>query len=395
MVYIYCINLVCAFFAPVSSRFTLLMNGPAPDRVRLHGIDDRPDLEGVHATKLTGVGTRVVGGWIAVQLPEELIFIHEETESSPVATGLLAQAIYSAGAIEVVEQPGRGYGMIASRRIAQGEVVLEEDAIVVVTIDDSDEDPEVTSINDDARTVLALAQIQQGAPPAPNTWANLPGMKAIADRITMLQSRRAFDSLPPHKQKAWMSLCDSSRDSLVHVDGSKVASAMREDAKSAAGVLHSNGFGGTAGGARTVAMFETLSRCNHSCAPNVDLQTTTRSPVQSTDGDGGASADGLPPSRTARLIALRDVDAGEELTLSYLGSVGSARMEKGAEERRAELRRKYRFHCECVRCGVVSAAAKRRYERQEAWVQQEDERVCEEVAAFNQGKRPRSNGYWD
>ena len=380
MVYIYFISLVHAFFAPFSSRLNLLLVGPAPDRVRLHSIEGRPELEGFHATKLTGLDRRVVDGphqgrWIGVMLLDELIFVHEETESTPVASGLLSQATYSTGSIAVVEQSGRGYGMVALHGISQGEVVLEEDALLASTIDEADDDPEVVAINDDARTVLALAQMRLGSAPRPEEWNRLPGMKNIADRVTVLQSQRAFDSMPPEQCKRWMGLCDSSQDSLVNLDGSKLPSATSAVEKSAAGVLHSNGFGGTSDGTRTVLMFEKLSRCNHSCAPNVDMQTSPKTVDQGT----------RQAAYTARLIALRDIAAGEELTLSYLGSIGSARMEMPVEERRTELRRQYRFHCECERCGLVSPAARRRYERLEAAAQLEDDRVCADVAAYNAG----------
>lgn len=73
----------------------------------------------------------------------------------------------------------------------------------------------------------------------------------------------------------------------------------------------------------------------------------------------------------------------EELTISYLGSVGSEPMARATEERRASLRRKHKFHCGCARCGPVSAADRLRYERMEARATAEDERVCADVAAFN------------
>ena len=136
--------------------------------------------------------------------------------------------------------------------------------------------------------------------------------------------------------------------------------------KTVDGILYSNSFGGTADGTRASVLFETLSRANHSCAPNIDMQT---------DAARG---------HRARVTALRDIDAGEELLLSYLGSVGSARMERPVEERRAELRRKYRFHCECARCGAIALAQRRRYERLEAQCAREDAEVSAEVARYNE-----------
>ena len=57
-----------------------------------------------------------------------------------------------------------------------------------------------------------------------------------------------------------------------------------------------------------------------------------------------------------------------------------------AEERRAELRKKYRFHCECERCGLLSPAARRQCERLEAHAEREDARVSAQVMAYNAGE---------
>ena len=401
MVYTFCLNLICAFLAPVHRTANRLIEGPAPDRVRLHGVEGRAELDGFHATKCTGTFTTAEGGWVAVQLPHELIFVHEETETTPVAPGVPSQAIYSSGSIAVLESPGRGYGMVASQRIARGDLIFAEAPLAVILLDESDDDPALLAINNDARTVVALAQMRLGAPPPPEDWASLPGMKSIAERITMLQSERGFGSLPHATQVRWMRLCDSSCDSLGDVDGSKLPNTAIQASTTAAGILHSNGFGGTANGRRTCVLFETLSRCNHSCTPNIDVQTSidgmhagsadgarTSERVATSSGlatDATGSTDDVPSGYTVRVFALRDIEAGEELCLSYLGSAGSARMERSKEARREELRRKYRFHCECGRCGAVSAAARRRYERLEALAQAEDEHVSAQVAAFNAG----------
>jgi len=219
---------------------------------------------------------------------------------------------------------------------------------------------------------LAIAQMKLGRPPPAEEWGRLPGMVPITDRIVALQAARSFHSLPADMQARWMALCDSSADSLGCIDGSKLPRSAQARSKSAAGVLHSNAFGGTSGGTRTSVMFEIISRANHSCAPNIDMQT---------DATRG---------HRASVTALRDIEAGEDLLLSYIGSVGSARMERPVEERRAELRRKYRFHCGCERCGAVSSAERRRYERLEEACEREDAKVSAQVAAYRAQARQQS-----
>jgi len=259
--------------------------------------------------------------------------------------------------------------MTAVRRIVRGELIFEESPLVVVNIHDDDDDPRVASLNDDARTVLAFAEMRLGRTPPQEEWGRLPGMMPIADRIVALQAARSFHALPAQTQARWMALCDSSGDSLGCLDGSKLPHAAQAQSKSVAGILHSNSFGGTSNGTRTSVMFEILSRANHSCAPNIDMQT---------DAARG---------HRASVTALRDIEAGEELFLSYLGSVGSARMTCCAEERRGELRRKYRFHCACKRCGVVTKAEQRRYERLEAQCMRADAEISAKVAEYNAQER--------
>lgn len=57
------------------------------------------------------------------------------------------------------------------------------------------------------------------------------------------------------------------------------------------------------------------------------------------------------PSGEARFLALRDVAAGEELTISYIDEE-----EAGLEERRRALG-EYGFTCRCERCETEELAA--------------------------------------
>jgi len=264
--------------------------------------------------------------------------------------------LFATDVIAVVGTSSCGLGMIARRNVARGEVLWEEEPLAILTIDDVAvaADAALLALQSDAQTVLALAQMRSGAPPDPRDYSHIPGMKVFADRIVRYQAAHSFEALSPVRQRRWMDLCDSL---ALHGSGS---------VKTAAGVYHSNSFGQAAGGQRTSVLFEVLSRVNHSCAPNVDVVTEVH----------------LERAR-GRLVALRDISAGDEVLVSYLGSVGSARMALPTEARRLDLRRKHRFICACERCGPVSADMRARHERDEREAVRRDVQVACEVAEYN------------
>ena len=94
-------------------------------------------------------------------------------------------------------------------------------------------------------------------------------------------------------------------------------------AKTAGGIYKTNSF--ARDDTEGAILYEVLSRVNHSCAPNA-----------------AKHFDGF----TAVVTALRDVAAGEELFISYLGADG----QRPSSERRAILKEKYNFECACSLC---------------------------------------------
>ena len=81
-------------------------------------------------------------------------------------------------------------------------------------------------------------------------------------------------------------------------------------------------------------LFLTASRMNHSCWPNVLL----------------SSADGL----LGEVVALRDIPAGEEITVSYLRT---SHLET-REERAAKLQDLWQFQCCCRLCSLLGQEAR-------------------------------------
>ena len=72
-------------------------------------------------------------------------------------------------------------------------------------------------------------------------------------------------------------------------------------------------------------VFVEASFFNHACMPNVTIWRD----------DGSAEFE---------CVAVHDIPAGTELTISYLGTAG------GLKERRDHLKESYFFHCMCVQC---------------------------------------------
>ncbi|KAJ7616366.1 hypothetical protein DFH06DRAFT_1012975 [Mycena polygramma] len=82
------------------------------------------------------------------------------------------------------------------------------------------------------------------------------------------------------------------------------------------------------------ACFETLSRANHSCMPNANYFFHF-------------------PTFSGQFWAMRDIQAGEEITIMYVNIL------QGTAERQADTQRLYRFVCSCSACNVDETARKR------------------------------------
>ena len=84
------------------------------------------------------------------------------------------------------------------------------------------------------------------------------------------------------------------------------------------------------------AVFPLLSLANHSCDPNCEVA--------------------FIDSNMVRLLAQREIEAGEELSISYVD------VTQPTEVRRRKLQARYGFHCVCPRCtadDVPSSKAKK------------------------------------
>ena len=93
------------------------------------------------------------------------------------------------------------------------------------------------------------------------------------------------------------------------------------------------------------ALAPVVALANHSCVPNCQVEAT-----RADDGDGDGVGCG---SLRVSLVALRDVAAGEELTVAYVP------VARSAEARADELASRHGFRCGCERCALERAGGAR------------------------------------
>ena len=123
-----------------------------------------------------------------------------------------------------------------------------------------------------------------------------------------------FSTLPVLKQQRWMALADAFTEAPGKTPGN---------------IIRSNAFAD--GDSGNSYLYELLSRANHSCTPTMSKQF---------EGNW----------HVATLRVLRPVAHHDFLTISYLSD---ADLERPTSERRALLRDRFNFHCECTRCAGV------------------------------------------
>lgn len=102
------------------------------------------------------------------------------------------------------------------------------------------------------------------------------------------------------------------------------------------------------------ALFDTVSRINHSCSPNARFDLVVQQACVSAEPDGAADGPGSPPRDFPLspmhilncIVASRDIRAGEEVCISYI----PVRCGLPVAERRRDLRAHWDFDCDCQLC---------------------------------------------
>lgn len=210
--------------------------------------------------------------------------------------------LHDIGAFDVCAAPScGGYGMIARRDLFQGTVVLRERPIAILR---------ASTLQEAAAQVRPeLVCADQSSSPFAH---KIDAPSDVIARFAQLEFSKCSDD----EQRRWLTLADAF-----------------DLPPTAAGIARTNSITDLATG--DCFLFETLSRANHSCDPNMRFTL----PAFAHDGNA------------VTVSMMRDVAKGSALTISYLGSDDLA---KPTEVRRSLLKLKFNFVCECERCRCMS-----------------------------------------
>jgi len=203
---------------------------------------------------------------------------------------------------EIRPSPGKGYGIFALRQIIRGTCVFSEKALMLLPINGRDQAK--ANIHEEFKK-LNPEQLQEF------------GMLACT-----------MEALDPGTD-------DQVRSRLIAEgrSGAELERATAEELRLRA-IFHTNvvstGFKDDFGS----GIFPTFSRLNHSCTPNVEI-------------------DFKPKLGQQTVFATRDIDAGEELTTSYIGLLH-------CRDQRADALRKWTVDCDCNACKDLHESEPRR-----------------------------------
>ncbi|KAI1340959.1 SET domain-containing protein [Xylariaceae sp. FL0016] len=182
-------------------------------------------------------------------------------------------------AYRLAEVPGKGMGLLATRRIRQGQRVMQQTPAVVV--------------NDEAVTSL--------------------GRDALAELLS-----QAMEALPAHHRGEVLGL---STHSAARDHGDRVYKIFAKNSYTS----------GMHDGVSTFrSLYSIVSRINHSCRPNLAYYFDSS-------------------TFTHNVIAVRTIEAGEELTVSYIDPFLTH------AQRQALLHSTWGFHCACDRCSASAS----------------------------------------
>ncbi|KAI2465176.1 SET domain-containing protein [Annulohypoxylon bovei var. microspora] len=202
-------------------------------------------------------------------------------------------------AFEVIDIPGKGKGVLATRRISRAEPIMADWASLIVDL-------------------------------------NFPTSVKRAQGYRLLHIATDQLSDPDH-------VLELARSSSFSGD-------IVED------VLRTNAFSYALAGDSHMALYPKVSRINHACHPNAFIRFT-------------------PSSLAVSIIALRDIEPGEEINITYVP------LGKKREERQIGLR-KWGFNCTCALCTASKAeVAASDYRRQK--IKDMREEVMKAVEAWD------------
>ena len=191
---------------------------------------------------------------------------------------------------EVRALAGKGFGVVAVRPFAAGERIIAEMPLL--------------------------------------SWQTVPYYSTGRKLSAFAELRSLVADLPPDKRALYFGLADKHDKG----EGKTIPSLFNTNSFKTEDVLGDSLAEGRDGISRS-AIFATIARFNHACVPNTFPSWSSTIGCQT-------------------VHALRDIEAGEELTLAYVAGA-----EAGTRaHRRGVLKAKYCFDCVCATCQLEGAA---------------------------------------
>jgi len=217
----------------------------------------------------------------------------------------------------VARVAGRGSGLLATRAIESGQVILDEQPLVRVSKNANSAAVRAHPVAAGLmQRVIQLASKGVFNPRDVDSWP--AEVRQCMEGVLDVQAEMAFEKLPEPAREEWMAL----HDAHAEVEGR---------AKSPGGVLRTNAFDDDEGFAN---LYARLSRVNHSCAPNA-----TRMAAE--------------PGGSVRVLASQAIQPDEEVLISYLDGEDAG---LAVGQRRQRLEQQFRFLCTCSLCARESSS---------------------------------------
>lgn len=272
---------------------------------RLVGLEARADLNGVHVSVIDDAEAAELQAKGRVKVRTALVGEILSVKRGNVETSGPTAAAFSTSDFAVVphDERGGGYAWRALRRLPRHRLLLREEPLVVQRYEAHLHDPVVQGLQARLEPYLDVSKDEMPREAL-----------AVLDQSAARMAELEYEQLPSRARRKWMALSD--------------AFSIPPATKTAANVMRTNSFSHDS--IMGLCMYETCSRINHSCNPNL-----------TTHFDGF----------TLVVTTLREIMDGEELFISYIKSA----MEQPTAQRRHKLLADYNFTCVCERCGPAVA----------------------------------------
>jgi len=246
-------------------------------------------------------------------------------------------------AIETRDVSGRGVAAFAARPLRAGEIVLEEQAVLVSAI--------AAQGRSNLELWEALLKVERSRRlPVFEPGGHLGALAALRDLgptgcrtklLTKCVGPEAELPSPRTARREVAVLHSAARAGLVVQSAATFPAAEYARLRR---VIQLNGFRfngnfceGDLGYDVGEVLFDVVSRINHSCTPNLEFDLNWAEQYETV---------------VIRVSAIREIEAGEEVCISYL----PVRLKLAVHERLHQLRTHWLFDCDCALCNAEVSA---------------------------------------